>query len=202
MIPAVLVLLALVDGVLLGFRSGAGRVGLVEQSVHMRRAVLLGLFASAIVALGGVALALGLTVRSSPEHWASLVAGGTAAVQVFGLFAGLMLLALSVWLLPITDLRTFVTVSLLGPGTLVRPAVIVGGMLYAFIRVPTWEVAVLAIYGAGAMLFLEPWLTRRFFPIDERLLPPKELEETPIHEAAEVDLATMGGEGDSRRKSR
>lgn len=175
MIPAVLVLLALVDGALLGYRAGAGRVGLVEKSAHMRRAMRLGLFGSAIVALGGVALALGLTAFSSPERWDMLVAGGTAAIQVFGLFAALMLLALSVWFVPSTDLRTFVTVSLLGPGTLVRPAVIVAGMLYAFVRVPTWEVAVLATYGTGAMLSLEPWLTRRFFPIDERLLPPKEV---------------------------
>lgn len=172
MIPAVLVLLALVDGALLGYRAGAGRVGLVEKSTHMRRAMLIGLVGSAIVALGGVALALGLTALSSPERWAKLVAGGTAAIQVFGLFAVLMLLALSVWFIPSTDLRTFVTVGLLGPGTLVRPAVIVAGMLYAFVRVPTWEVAVLGLYGTGAMLGLEPWLTRRFFPIDQRLLPP------------------------------
>ena len=175
MIPAVLVLLALVDGALLGYRSGAGRVGLVEKSAHMRRAMMLGLFGSAILALGGVALALGLTAFSTPDRWAKLVAGGTAAIRVFGLFAVLMLLALSVWFVPSTDLRTFVTVSLLGPGTLVRPAVIVAGMLYAFLRVPTWEVAVLALYGTGGMLSLEPWLTRRFFPIDQRLLPPNEL---------------------------
>ena len=46
-------------------------------------------------------------------------------------------------------------------------------MVYAFARVPTWEVAVLGAYGASAMLLVEPWLTRRFFPIDQRLVPPK-----------------------------
>jgi hypothetical protein len=65
MIPVALVFLALVDGALLGFRAGAGRVGLVDKSAHVRRAVRLGLLASAIVALVGVALALGITAFSS-----------------------------------------------------------------------------------------------------------------------------------------
>jgi hypothetical protein len=173
MIPVALVFLALVDGALLGFRAGAGRVGLVDKSAHVRRAVRLGLLASAIVALVGVALALGITAFSSPDRWTRLVSGGRAAVHVFGLFAALMLAALSVWLLPFTDLRTFVTVSLLGPGTLVRPLVVVAGMAYAFVRVPTWEVGVLAVYGTVSMLSLERWLTRRFFPVDARLLPPE-----------------------------
>jgi hypothetical protein len=172
-IPAALVLLALVDGALIGFRAGAGRLGLVDKAAHMRRAVLLGALASAAIATGGVTLAFALTALSGPDRWASLVTGGAAAVQVFGLFAGLMLGALAVWLVPITELRTFVTVSLLGPGTLLRPLVIVGGMAYAFVRSPTWETFVLGVYGASAMLLVEPWLTRRFFPIDERLVPPR-----------------------------
>lgn len=173
MIPAALVLLALLDGALIGFRSGAGRVGLVEKDAHMRRAVLLGVLAAGAIAVGGLVLAFVITLLPGRERWASLEAGGAAASTVFGLFAGLMVTALLVWLVPITELRTLVTVSLLGPGTLLRPVVIVFGMLYAFARVPTWEVAVLGAYGASAMLLVEPWLTRRFFPIDPRLVPPK-----------------------------
>lgn len=173
MIPAALVLLALVDGALIGFRSGAGRVGLVGKETHIRRAVLLGAIAAALIALGGIVLAFALTLLPGRERWASLEAGGAAAVTVFGVFAGLMVASLLVWLVPVTELRTIVTVSLLGPGTLLRPAVIVLGMVYAFARVPTWEVAVLGAYGASAMLLVEPWLTRRFFPIDPRLVPPK-----------------------------
>jgi len=171
-IAAALVLLALVDGALLGFRAGAGRVGLVKKGPHLRRSMALGIGAAAIVAAGGLALALALTALLGAGTWGRLVLGGSAAVEVFGVFGGLMLGALAIWSVPIAELRTFVTVSLLGPGTLLRPAVIVGGMLAAFVRAPSWEIAALALYGASAMLLVEPWLTRRYFPIDERLVPP------------------------------
>lgn len=172
MSPLYLVLLALLDGALLGFRSAAGRSGLLEKRPLYRRAILLGLASSALLALGGVLLAGLLCVLKGPALWSSFELAAAASVRVFALFASLVLAALALWSLPHSDLRTLATVSVLGPGTLARPAVVLLGMLYGWRQNPRWEVALLAVYGTVGMLSLEPLLTRFFFPVDPSLLTP------------------------------
>ena len=161
--------LALLDGALLGFRAAAGRMGRVEKHGYHVRAMALGVVAAAIVSMGGVGLAFALVVVRGASLWPALVQAGAAAASVFATFATLVVSALAVWLIPQRDLRTFVTVSVLGPGTLVRPYVIVLGMLAGFATEPRFEVALLGAHGAFAMLSLEGLMARRCFPIDPTL---------------------------------
>jgi hypothetical protein len=123
-----------------------------------------------LVVLGGIFLALALVALRGLDLWPVLVHAGMAAVRVFAAFAALVIVALLGWMIPITDLRTLLTVSILGPGTLARPYVIALGLTAGFLTEPCWEVLVLALYGAVTMLTLERVLTRRYYPIDEALL--------------------------------
>jgi hypothetical protein len=168
-IPLTLVLLALVDGALLGFRAAAGRSGALDKGAYYRRAVALGAAYAGAVAAGGVALALALSAAGGASVWAALVTAGRAAAAVYAAFAAVVLAALAVWAVPITEVRTIASVTVLGPGTLLRPWVVLAGLAWAVAMVPRWEVATLALYAAVGMLPLEAWITRRHFPIDATL---------------------------------
>lgn len=170
MIAVALVALALIDGALLGFRAAAGRAGLVDQRRDRRRAIAIGVAYAAAIAVGGVLLALALTALQGPALWPELLAAGGAAVRVYTIFAMLVLAALALWLIPVADLRTAVSVTVLGPGTMARPWVLLAGLASAVATRPRWEVALLALYAAAAMLPLERWLTPRYFAIDPALL--------------------------------
>lgn len=169
MSPLFLVALALLDGALLGFRAAAGRMGRVEKHGYHLRAMALGLLAAAIVSTGGAGLAFALVLARGAWLWPVFVHAGARAASVFATFAVFVVLALLVWLVPQRDLRTLVTVSVLGPGTLVRPYVIMLGMVAGFAAEPCLEVALLGAYGACAMLSLEGFMARRCFPIDPAL---------------------------------
>lgn len=169
MIPLALVLLALVDGALLGFRSAAGRSGALDKAAYYRRAVALGAAYAGAVAAGGVALALALSAAGGPDVWPALVTAGRAAATVYAAFAALVIAALLVWAVPVTEVRTIASVTVLGPGTILRPWVLLAGLTAAVLAAPRWEVATLALYAAIGMLPLERWITRRHFPTDPSL---------------------------------
>jgi len=168
-IPLALVLLALVDGALLGFRAAAGRSGALDKGAYFRRAVALGASYAGAVAAGGVVLALALSAAGGADVWPALVVAGRAAATVHAVFAALVLTSLLVWAVPVTEVRTIASVTVLGPGTLLRPWVLVGGLGAAVFAAPRWEVATLALYAAVGMLPLERWITRRHFPTDPSL---------------------------------
>lgn len=174
MIPLALVALALVDGALLGFRAAAGRSGRLDKAAYYRRAVALGAGHAAAVTAGGVALALALAAYGGAGTWASLVAAGRAAAAVYAAFAAVVLAALAVWAVPVTEVRTIASVTVLGPGTMLRPWVLVAGLAASVHAQPRWEVALLALYAAAGMLPLERWITRRHFPVDPALLDASE----------------------------
>jgi hypothetical protein len=169
-VPALLVALALLDGALLGFRAAAGRIGLIDKQSHYRRAAGLGLGYAALVAAGGVALALGLRTVGGPPVWNDLVAAGAVTVRMLLIFAGVIVVSLLVWMVPHVELRTLATVVILGPGTLLRPAVVVLAMGAGVMARPRLEVALLAVYGGALMLLLQGFVTRRHYPVDLALL--------------------------------
>ena len=170
MIPLALVALALVDGALLGFRAAAGRSGMIVKTPYYRRAVALGAAYAGAVALGGVLLALAMSALGGPAVWPALLEAGRAAVTVYAGFAALVLAALAVWAVPVTEVRTLASVTVLGPGTLLRPWVLLAGLSWGLWTRPTMPVGVLAFYAAATMLPLERWLARRYFALDARLL--------------------------------
>jgi hypothetical protein len=170
MIPLALVALALVDGGLLGFRAAAGRSGMIVKGAYYRRAVALGAGYAGAVSLGGVLLALSLSALGGPAVWPALVEAGRAAVTVYAGFAALIFAALAVWAVPVSEVRTIAAVTVLGPGTILRPWVLLAGLGWGLWARPCVPVGVLALYAAATMLPLEAWLVRRYFALDARLL--------------------------------
>jgi hypothetical protein len=165
-----LTLLALLDGALLGFRAAAGRTGLVHKPRYFARAIGWGVAYTSGVILVGVLLTLLLVALRGPTLYPELLAAAAAGVRVFAAYASLVVTALLLWIIPSTDLRTFCTVTVLGPGTLARPFVIVAGLVASIAAVPRIEVVTLGAYGAAAMLVLERVITARHFPVDEALV--------------------------------
>lgn len=133
MIPALMILLAVLDLTFAGFRAAAGRNGLIEKRAYYARSMVAGALAgvgfSAVMALVTFA-----ALRPSPSPgvlYNDLVGVGLRMALVFGAYAALVLLALFVYVLARHELRTLATVAILGPFTMARP----------------WMVVVAAIYG-------------------------------------------------------
>lgn len=170
MSAVLLTLLAVLDGALLGFRAAAGRTGLVHKPRYFVRAVALGVaYASAVVAAGCVLTFL-LVQASGAALFEELLVAATAGVRIFTVYAALVISALFLWMVPSTDVRTFCTVTVLGPGTLARPLVILAGLVASIAAVPRLEVVLLGLYGAAAMLVLERVITARHFAVDASLI--------------------------------
>jgi hypothetical protein len=164
MIPALLVALALVDGVFAGFRAAAGRDGRIGKRDYYRGAMLCGaLGASLVVALSAALSAvLVLTAADPGLIWRELLAMGARLVLVFGAFGALVALALVVYLASRHELRTLATVMILGPCTLARPWLVLGAAVWATALASAWQTAVLTWFSSALVLSLEFWLNRRF----------------------------------------
>jgi hypothetical protein len=172
-----LCLLALLDGLLTGFRAAAGQNGHVHKGRYYLRAQALG--GGLALALPGVAaaLAFGLLAISPAQAqlWSDFEAAGAVAMRVFAVYGAVAMAALGVYLaaafmMRSIEVRTAATVIILGPFTLVRPWVILGGLLLAIGSRPRWEVAALcALLGATA-LAMEPLLRRMYRPRVSALL--------------------------------
>jgi hypothetical protein len=156
--------LALVDTLLAGFRAAAGRDGRIAKAPYYRVAIARS--APAGVALVAVNAALvAVLVATAPDRaaaWDTMLRAGAHCVTVFGAFATLTLIAIAFWLVPHSELRLLPTLLVLGPLTLVRPTVIVAGLLYVAIRVPDARVWAAAVAACVSMLGIEHVLGRRY----------------------------------------
>jgi len=95
------------------------------------------------------------------EQYADLVAVGERMLWLFVPYAGLVLGALSLYLVSNHDLRAFATVAILGPFTLLRPWIIAVGAavgLYVTSQVSSWGLTVIA---SSAVVLLGQGLDRR-----------------------------------------
>jgi hypothetical protein len=150
-------LLASLDAAFSGYRAAASRSGLIRKGRYYRDAVARGvLYGQAVVlvcaAAGGVLLALapdraGL-VRDLSEVARRLVLfylPYTAAIA-----AGFVVRAL-----PSVDLRSLASTLVFGPLTLLRPFVVVAGLVYGVWAAPRLPVALLATLAGGMLLALE-----------------------------------------------
>ena len=154
--------LALFDALLSGFRAAAGRDGRIAKRPYYRVAMMRGGVAGVWVVGANMALAA-LLVMTAPEPdavWRDLLRAGADCVVVFGAFATLTLIAIAFWLAPLQELRLVPTLLVLGPLTLIRPFVIVGGLIVAIIRTPSPRVVIAAVVAGVSMLAIEHWLGR------------------------------------------
>jgi hypothetical protein len=89
---------------------------------------------------------------------------------VFGAFATVTLIAILFWFAPVRELRIVPTLVVLGPLTLVRPLVIVGGLLFAVVVTSSWRVWLAGTVAGASMLAVEQVLGRGYVDRWRRLV--------------------------------
>ncbi|MEO8700314.1 MAG: hypothetical protein ABI867_09735 [Kofleriaceae bacterium] len=161
-VAVLLAVLALFDAMLGGFRAAAGRDGRIDKRVYFRaamvRAAVLGIVV--IAANAAIAAALVATAGDPAATWREVVHAGAWCVWIFGGFATVTVAALGFWFVPIAEYRLLASIIVLGPLTLVRPIVIVAGLVIAATRTSEPRVWILAAIAGVSMLGFEHVLGR------------------------------------------
>ena len=166
MIPGLLALLAVGDVMFSAFRDAAGRDARIDKTVYFRRALLGGLVSGlGIIALCVVLVGWALAASPRPEWlYGDMLTAGQRMVWVYGAFAALVLASLLIWRLGGSELRTLMTVAILGPFTLLRHALIPVGYLWAVLEAhepTTIAVATVGVLLVGSAERLFGWIRRR-----------------------------------------
>ena len=117
-----LLALAILDGAFAGFRSSAGRTGLISHRLYDRRAARRGAGLASILLIPAVAVA-SADVILRPGHLADYTRAGTAMLAVYGPYALLVLAALACYATLNWQLRYLASALVLGPFTLFRPGI-------------------------------------------------------------------------------
>jgi hypothetical protein len=156
--------LAVFDVLLSGTRAAAGRDGRIAKPPYYREAAQRALVAGLIV-VGGNAAMVAALVATAPQPaaaWALMLEAGVRCVEVFGAFATLTLIAILFWFAPVRELRIVPTLVVLGPLTLIRPLVIVGGLLFAVAGAASWRVWLAGVAAGASMIGIEFVLGRAY----------------------------------------
>jgi|GEM_PF-1411490 len=158
--PLLLCVLALLDASLAGFRDAAGRNPLLFKRRYQILANIRGLLVGAgMVSIGIFSFLIALWL--SPTPWALLNAylkAGQAMCWVYGSYAMVALLSLSVYLSSRPEISSLATVLILGPFTLARPLVILAGALYGIWVSPQLPIIITISLGAGLLMGIGPLL--------------------------------------------
>ena len=164
--------LAVFDVLLSGTRAAAGRDGRIAKPPYYRTAAWRALAAGGLVVAGNAALVAVLvaTAAEPATAWAAMEQAGVRCVEVFGVFATVTLIAILFWFAPVRELRIVPTLVVLGPLTLIRPLVVVGGLLYAVAGSASWRVWLAGVAAGASMIGIEHVLGRRYRRRWQRLL--------------------------------
>ena len=165
-----LAVLAIFDFVLAGFRSAAGRDGRIRKQPMFHGAMLRGGFWGMVVVAIHAALVFTLVQTGDATTWPAFVAAARDAVIVFGGFATATALALGFWFAPVQELRLVPTLIVLGPLTLLRPLVILGGLTWAAAHSAEPRVWIVTGCAAATMLAAERLLGLSYREHWKRLL--------------------------------
>jgi hypothetical protein len=161
---ALLALLVVVDGAFSGFRVAAGCNGRIGKRAYYAAATLRGAGVSTALLAVNVLIAW-LLVRSAADPastWTRFQEAATVLVRVYGAYATLTLGTLVFYVLPIGEYRLLTSVLVLGPMTLIRPLVIVVGLVLAVADGHEPRVAIMAVFAGVTALGCERWLRRRY----------------------------------------
>lgn len=164
MIPLLLASLAILDAAFAGFRAAAGRDARIFKRAYYRRAVLTGAGAGALLVVA-LAVATGLALASSADPhglYADLLAIGARMLQVLLGYAMLVLGALALYATARMELRILATVSILGPFTLLRPAVVVAATAWGVILGGSLPAIALTVASSTGVLAVGRILNHRY----------------------------------------
>jgi hypothetical protein len=158
---ALLLLLAVADGAFAGFRSSAGRTGLIRHRRSDYRAAMRG------AGLAGALLAPVLAVMCAeavrPARLEDLARAGTAMLAIYGPSALVVLIALGGYTVLSWRLRYLASALVLGPFTLLRPAVAILGAAVGAAESQDAIVAVSVVLSVAAVLAVEPLAGRLWY---------------------------------------
>ena len=154
--------LATVDAAFTGYREAAGRSALIHKGVYYRRAMIRGaVFGQVAVGVVGVAAAVALAVSPEPRTLVSeLQIAGSRMLTVYVPYALIILMAFAVRAAPSVDLRSITSVLIFGPFTLIRPVVVVAGVVWGFLAAPGIVTLLLGMLTLSFVLGLG-WVTGR-----------------------------------------
>ncbi|WP_436698409.1 hypothetical protein [Nocardioides sp. BYT-33-1] len=161
-----LVVLAALDGMFSGFRSAAGRDGLIRTRRRDLLAQVRGLVLAVILLVPAALLGVAGLARGDRLSWQRAAETMVSWYLPFGV---LVLLALVAYGTLRWEHRFLATAAILGPGTFLRPVVVLAGGVHAAVRADDWSVtgaAVLAVAGVLAV----PSVCGRLW--HQRLAPP------------------------------
>jgi heme/copper-type cytochrome/quinol oxidase subunit 1 len=164
-VPVALALIAVIDGVLAGFRAATGRNGRIRKRGYYIVAMRRGLAASAAV-LGCLALVIGAVLATAHDpatRYTDLTRAGTTVLWVIGPFAAIVVASLVGYEVLPRRPATFLILLGLGPLTLIRPWVTVAAGLAAAWTAPNLPTAGCAILAATSVLAVEPWVHHRWY---------------------------------------
>ncbi|OPC84673.1 hypothetical protein B4N89_30480 [Embleya scabrispora] len=155
--------LGMIDAALAGFRASSGRNGRIRRRAAdlraARRGVLPGVFVLATSA--AVALVVLGAADDRGTRYAELDAAAWRMLAVLLPYAGIVAVSMLCYLAGSFRLATFAILAGLGPLTMVRPLLVVGGVVAAGWATPAGA-AVAATAGSGILL-VEPYVHRRWY---------------------------------------
>jgi hypothetical protein len=157
-----LLTLAFLDAAFAGFRSSAGRTGLIDHQAADLRAAGRGIALLSLLLAPPVALAL---ADIGPCHaaLAPFTRAGIAMLMIYGPFGLLSLAALACYLTLGWRQRYVACAVILAPLTLTRPVVAILGGVLAALTARQAVVTVCAILAVVAVLAVEPFVDRYWY---------------------------------------
>ena len=160
MIPVLVVVGAILVLAFCGYRAAAGRNARIHKHRYYQRAFLVGAAAGVAVcaALGAATAALVAATPIYPE----LLAIGARMLVVIGTYATLVLAAVLVYVVAEHEVRTLATVAILGPFTLIRPAVIAAAAIHGLWPSRSLPATVLTTVSCALVLFTGALLDRTY----------------------------------------
>jgi len=157
-----LLALAILDGALAGFRSSAGRTGLIDHRRDDRQAARRGTGLACALLTPAVAVA-SADVAIRPGHLQDYSRAGTAMLAVYGPYALLVLTALACYATLNWQLKYLASALILGPFTLLRPGVAILGAALAMALARDVVTALAAGLSVMAVLAVEPLAGRLWY---------------------------------------
>lgn len=130
---ALLYVMALIDGMFVGYRDALGRNPSLDKRRYYLRAMFSGI-GLVHLALAVIALTVAATLWLVDDVGQAITALEQVASSMrvfYAAYAGCVALVFGVYALPSYDLRSYITVSAFGTLTLVRPLVIIAVALLA-----------------------------------------------------------------------
>lgn len=160
-VAAALLILAVADGAFAGFRSSVGRTGLISHRQSDYQAARRGAGLACLLLAPVIAVVCAEAVR--PAALEDYARAGKAMFAIYGPSALLVLIALGGYTVLNWRLRYLASALILGPFTLLRPAVAVLGAAVGALESGDAIVAASVVLAVIAVLAVEPLAGRLWY---------------------------------------